>query len=72
MGARARPFGCLCPNPDYLGCGTRFAQTVLAPILDSGPGRSRARRRPLVAPWDGARYEAAEGGMRCRHYRGGG
>ena len=46
MGARARPFGCLCPDPVCLGCGTRFAQTVLASQLGSGPGRSLARRRP--------------------------
>ena len=25
------PGGCLCHSPDCLGCGTRFAQTVLAP-----------------------------------------
>ena len=31
MGARAWPFGSLRPSPDGLGCGTRFAQTVLAP-----------------------------------------
>ena len=31
IGAQAWPFGCLCPSPDCLGCGTRFAQTVLAP-----------------------------------------
>ena len=38
MGARAWPSGCLCPGPVCLGCGTRFAQTVLAP-----PTRSRDR-----------------------------
>ena len=54
MGARARPFGCLCPGPVCLGCGTRFAQTVLASQLGSGPGRSLARRRLEVAPWNGA------------------
>ena len=46
MGAQAWPFGCLCPGPEGLGCGTRFAQTVLAPTLNSGPGRSHAWRRP--------------------------
>ena len=46
MGAQAWPFGGLCPGPAGLGCGTRFAQTVLASILSSGPGRSHARRRP--------------------------
>ena len=50
MGARAWPFGALRPSPDCLGCGTRFAQTVLATQLGSGPGRSHARRRPEVAP----------------------
>ena len=54
MGARAWPFGCLCHGPDFLGCGTRFAQTVLASISASGLGRSRARRRLEVAPFDGA------------------
>ncbi len=39
------PRGCLCPGPGYVGCGTRCAQTVLAPKQDSGPGRSHARRR---------------------------
>ena len=43
-GARAWPFGGLCPGPDGEGCGTRCAQTVLAPISNSGPGRSHARR----------------------------
>ena len=47
MGAQAWPFGCLCLGPDCLGCGTRFAQTVLAPISASGLGRSRR----LEAPW---------------------
>ena len=54
MGARAWPFGGLCPGPVCLGCGTRFAQTVLAPTQGSGLGRSHARRRLEVAPWDGA------------------
>ena len=54
MGARAWPSGGLCPSPDCLGCGTRFAQTVLAPTEGSGLGRSLARRRPEVAPCDGA------------------
>ena len=36
-----------------LGCGTRFAQTVLAPISASGPGRSCALRRHEGAAWDG-------------------
>ena len=64
MGARAWPFGGLCPGPVCLGCGTRFAQTVLAPTLGSGPGRSHARWRPEVAPWDGAGTNARgkEGG----------
>ena len=43
MGARAWPSGCLCPSPEFLGCGTRFAQTVLAPQLDFGTG---AQPRP--------------------------
>ncbi len=54
MGARAWPSGGLCPGPEGLGCGTRFAQTVLAPISDSRPGRSHARRRHEVARWDRA------------------
>ena len=54
MGARAWPFGAFAPVPKGLGCGTRCAQTVLAPISNSGPGRSLARRRLGVAPWDGA------------------
>ena len=71
MGARAWPFGGLCPSPDGLGCGTRYAQTVLAPISDSGPGRSYARRRPDVAPCDGALQlpkTKGEGRIRCGHY----
>ena len=71
MGARAWPFGCLCPGPDGLGCGTRFAQTVLAPTSNSGPGRSLARRRPEVAPFDGAlqmQKAKREGRIRCGPY----
>ena len=49
IGARAWPFGCLCPSPDCLGCGTRFAQTVLASKTISGPGHSHARRRRELA-----------------------
>ena len=63
MGARAWPFGGLCPGPVCLGCGTRFAQTVLAPTSNSGPGHSHAWRRPGVAPWD-ARYT-------CKSKKGG-
>ncbi len=38
--------GCLCHGPCYLGCGTRCAQTVLAPKMEgTGPGHSPARRR---------------------------
>ncbi len=38
--------GCLCPGPGGVGCGTRFAQTVLATIMEwTGPGHSPARRR---------------------------
>ena len=48
MGAQAWPFGCLCPGPEGLGCGTRFAQTVLALISNSGLGRSLAWRRPGI------------------------
>ena len=58
MGARAWPFGSLRPSPDGLGCGTRFAQTVLAPNWIAGLGCSHARRRPEVAPWDGAGMNA--------------
>ena len=66
MGARARPFGCLCPGPVCLGCGTRFAQTVLASQLGSGPGRSLARRRLEVAPWNGAGITTKENdGIPC-------
>ena len=43
IGARAGPSGCLRPGPDCEGCGTRFAQTVLAPQLDFGTG---AQPRP--------------------------
>ncbi len=50
MGARAWPSGCLCPSPDCLGCGTRFAQTVLAPQTEFGTG---AQPRPQ-APGNGA------------------
>ena len=56
MGARAWPFGGLCPSPDCLGCGTRCAQTVLATQLDFGTG---AQPRPQ-APGNGA--------MRSRGY----
>ena len=45
MGARAWPSGCLCPSPDCLGCGTRFAQTVLAP----NRGRDRGAATPAGA-----------------------
>ncbi len=38
--------GCLCPGPWCVGCGTRCAQTVLAPKMAwTGPGHSPARRR---------------------------
>ncbi len=38
--------GCLCPGPWCVGCGTRCAQTVLAPKMEgTGPGHSPARRR---------------------------
>ncbi len=38
--------GCLCPGPCGVGCGTRCAQTVLAPKMEgTGPGHSPARRR---------------------------
>ncbi len=61
MGARAWPSGGLCPSPEGLGCGTRFAQTVLASTSDSGPGRSLARRRHEVVPWDGGGMNAKQG-----------
>ena len=41
------------PRSQLLGCGTRFAQTVLAPTSGSGPGRSCALRRHEGAAWDG-------------------
>ena len=50
MGAQAWPFGGLCPGPEGLGCGTRFAQTVLAPYIEFGTG---AQPR-LEAPGGGA------------------
>ena len=51
MGARAWPFGGLCPGPDCEGCGTRFAQTVLAPQLDLGTGaQPRPQALPLTLP----------------------
>ena len=40
------PRGVFAPVPFAWGCGTRFAQTVLAPKIEfAGPGRSHARRR---------------------------
>ena len=54
IGARAWPSGCLGRSPSGQGCGTRFAQTVLAPTSAAGLRRSHARRHRDVAPWDGA------------------
>ena len=74
MGAQAGPFGCLCPGPDGLGCGTRFAQTVLAHTSASGPGRSYAPQAlpPHVHPLLGdkirvrlARVDAPEVRTKC-------
>ena len=45
IGARAWPSRCLCHSPSGQGCGTRFAQTVLAAKQLSGLERSHARRR---------------------------
>ncbi len=56
IGARASPSGCLCPSPGCLGCGTRFAQTVLAPEEVTGLGRSHARRRREMKPFVGASF----------------
>ena len=56
IGARARPFGCLCRSPSGQGCGTRFTQTVLAPRSEAGLRRSHARRRQDVAPSHGASF----------------
>ena len=57
------PRGCLCPSPDCLGCGTRFAQTVLAPKIEfSGLGRSHARRRRrsrVLVNLSGSRFQIA-------------
>ncbi len=40
------PGGSLCPGPCCVGCGTRYAQTVLASKMEgTGPGRSLASRR---------------------------
>ena len=44
------PSGAFAPVPKGLGCGTRFAQTVLAPQLDFG---TAAQPRPQ-APGNGA------------------
>ena len=56
MGARAWP-GAFALVPK--GCGTRCAQT-------KKPGRSRARRRLEVAPWDGAGMKGK--GIDQRHW----
>ncbi len=53
--------GCLCPGPWCVGCGTRCAQTVLAPIWkgrDRGaapPGGARNEPLPLLLPSSPAR-----------------
>ena len=72
MGAQAWPFGGLCPGPAGLGCGTRFAQTVLASTHQL---RDRGAASPAgaldMAPWDGALQlpeTKGEGRMRCGHY----
>ena len=65
MGAQAWPFGGLCPGPEGWGCGTRCAQTVLAPISNSGLGRSLAWRRHGLTDRHGLRRHAARAG----HYR---
>ena len=54
MGARAWPFGGLCPGPERLGLRNSLRSDSPRPISNSGPGRSHAWRRPGVAPWDGA------------------
>ena len=46
IGARAWPFGCLCPSPGYLGLRNSLRSDSPRPQIDSsGPGRSHARRR---------------------------
>ena len=60
MGARAWPFGCLCPGPDCLGCGTRFAQTVLAPTnraRDWGAATPGGAREFGARGWRGYNYQ---------------
>ena len=64
MGARAWPFGGLCPGPVCWGCGTRCAQTVLAHISASGPGRCRAPEAPWIWRHGMARYT-------CKSKKGG-
>ena len=60
MGARTWPSGCLCRGPDYLGCGTRFAQTVLAPQIDFGtaaqPRPKAPGNKPRACARDGISY----------------
>ena len=65
MGARARPFGCLCPGPERLGLRNSLrSDSPRHHTRISGLGRSRARRRPEVAPWDGAgdKYKSKDTG----------
>ena len=55
IGARAWPFGCLCPGPERLGLRNSLRSNSPRPSLQSsGLGRSLARRRHEVAPFDGA------------------
>ena len=57
MGARAWPFGSLRPSPVCLGCGTRFAQTVLAPksVRDRGAATPAGAGRHTLASQQGWR-----------------
>ena len=45
MGARAWPFGCLCPSPERLGLRNSLRSNSPRPQQSSGLGRSLARRR---------------------------
>ena len=71
MGARAWPLGGLCPGPEGEGCGTRFAQTVLAPKQESGPGAATPAGALRWRHGNGALQlpeTKGEGGIRCGHY----
>ena len=63
MGARAWPFGGLCPGPVCLGCGTRFAQTVL-PL-------HRIRDRGAATPGGALGWRHGMARYTCKSKKGG-